>query len=142
MSTEMTADPRLVERLDQVQIRPLIVGTVGLVAGAGAWVISPVHFFPSYLVGFLYWLGISLGCVGLTMLHHLVGGSWGLVIRRPLESGAMTVLPLTLLFVPIALGVQSLYPWARTESGGHPPGLGHSPYLTESFFLIARVFTS
>ena len=64
------------------------------------------HFFPAYLVGFLYWLGISLGCIGLTMLHHLVGGSWGLVIRRPLESGAMNVLPLALLFVPIAFGVQ------------------------------------
>ncbi len=74
--------------------------------------------------------------MGLTMLHHLVGGSWGLVIRRPLESGAMNVLPLALLFLPIALGVHSLYPWARTASSGHEAGLGHSPYLNESFFLI------
>ena len=84
-----------------------------------AWAVWPAHFFPAYLVGFLYWLGISLGCMGLTMLHHLVGGSWGLVIRRPLESGAMNVLPLALLFVPIAFGVHSLYPWARAASAGH-----------------------
>ena len=83
-----------------------------------AWVVWPAHFFPAYLVGFLFWLGISLGCIGLTMLHHLVGGSWGLVIRRPLEAGAMNVLPLALLFVPIALGMQSLYPWARAASAG------------------------
>ncbi len=136
MSADMTADPRLKERLEQVQVRALIVGSVGLVAGVAAWAIWPVHFYPSYLVGFLYWLGISLGCLGLTMLHHLVGGSWGLVIRRPLESGAMNVLPLALLFVPIAFGLHSLYPWARTASAGHEAGLEHSPYLNASFFLI------
>ena len=136
MSTDMTADLPLKERLDQMQIRALIVGAVGLVAGVAAWAVWPVHFFPSYLVGFLYWLGISLGCVGLTMLHHLVGGSWGLVIRRPLETGAMNVLPLALLFVPIALGVHSLYPWARTASAGHEADLEHGSYLNEPFFLI------
>ena len=56
-----------------------------------AWVFWPAHFFAPYLVGYLFWLGIALGCMGLTMLHHLVGGSWGLVIRRPLEAGAATV---------------------------------------------------
>ena len=75
----------------------MLSGSLSVVA---AWAVWPAHFFPSYLVGYLFWLGISLGCVGLTMLHHLVGGSWGLVIRRPLESGAMNVLPLALLFLP------------------------------------------
>ena len=42
------------------------------------------------------------------MLHHLVGGAWGLTIRRPLEAGAMTLLPLAILFVPIALGLIDL----------------------------------
>ena len=44
------------------------------------------------------------------MLHHLVGGSWGLVMRRPLESGAMTLLPLAVLFVPLALGIRGFIP--------------------------------
>jgi hypothetical protein len=136
MNINMSADPELAGRLDQLQTRAFIVGVVALAVGLAAWAVSPVHFFPAYLVGFLYWLGISLGCVGLTMLHHLVGGSWGLVIRRPLESGAMNVLPLALLFVPIALGVPSLYPWARVASAGHEAVLEPNPYLNESFFLI------
>jgi hypothetical protein len=136
MSTPMTAGIALAERLERAQIAALVVGAVGLVAGLAAWVFWPAHFFPAYLVGFLFWLGISLGCMGLTMLHHLVGGSWGLVIRRPLESGAMNILPLAVLFVPIAFGVQSLYPWARAASAGHELAAEHSPYLTESFFLI------
>ena len=70
------------------------------------------------------------------MLHHLTGGSWGLVIRRPLKSGAMNVLPLAFLFLPIALGVHSLYPWAHGDSAGHAEVGEHSLYLTEPFFLI------
>ncbi len=81
-----------------------------------AWVALAGALFSAYLVAICSGSGIALGCIGLTMLHHLVGGSWGLVIRRPLEAGAMNVLPLALLFLPIALGIQSLYPWARAES--------------------------
>jgi hypothetical protein len=136
MSTNMIADPALIERLDRIQIRALMVGAGGLVLGLAAWAVWPKQFFPAYLVGFLYWLGITLGCVGLTLLHHLTGGSWGLVIRRPLESGAMNVLPLAFFFAPIALGVQALYPWAQAGSASHE-GVGeNSLYLTESFFLI------
>ena len=50
-----------------------------------AWALSlvggliwPATVLPAYLVAFLFWIGISLGCIGLTFLHHLVGGSWGL----------------------------------------------------------------
>lgn len=139
MIGNMNAVPELTERLDRAQIRALIVGSVGLVVGVAAWVLWPVHFFPAYLVAFLFWLGISLGCMGFTMLHHLVGGSWGLVIRRPLESGAMSILPLAPLFLPIAFGVHSLYPWAGAGSAGHEGVVEHSPYLNESFFMIRAV---
>ena len=54
------------------------------------------QFFHSYLVGFVFWLGVSMGCLGLLMLQHLTGGAWGLVIRRVLEAGTR-VLPLLLL---------------------------------------------
>ena len=33
----------------------------------------------------VFWVGIALGCLGLTMLHHLVGGAWGL--RDPPAAG-------------------------------------------------------
>ncbi len=89
------------------------MGGAGLALWLAAWVLWPAHFFAPYLVGYLFWLGIALGSIGLTMLHHLVGGSWGLVIRRPLEAGAATVPLLALLFLPIAFGIPTLYPWAR-----------------------------
>ena len=76
--------------------------------GAG---LTPDQFYQSYLVAYLYWLGITLGCIGLVMLHHLVGGMWGFVIRRLLEAGATTVGLMVLLFLPIVLGRRHLYPW-------------------------------
>ena len=66
------------------------------------------------------WWGISSGWglrwarIGLTMLHHLVGGSWGLVIRRPLEAGAATV-PLWLCC------------FCRSHSGFRHSIPGHAP---------------
>jgi hypothetical protein len=73
------------------------------------------------------------------MLHHLVGGAWGLPIRRPLESGAATVVPLALLYLPLAFGIPALYAWARPESMGHGQAVEQSRYLGTTFFLIRTV---
>ncbi len=70
------------------------------------------QFFHSYLIGFVFWLGVSLGSMALLMLQHLTGGAWGMVIRRQLEA-AMKVLPLMgALIIPIFFGMKSLYIWA------------------------------
>jgi hypothetical protein len=70
------------------------------------------------------------------MLHHLVGGSWGLLIRRPMESGAAAILPLAVLFAPLALGLSTLYPWARAQSAGLTAPGHKNPWLDERFFLL------
>lgn len=123
------------ERLEGYQRRALALGIGGLGVSLGGWAIAPAHFYHAYLVGFLFWLGIGLGSIGLTLLHHLVGGSWGLMIRRPLEAGATLVIPLAAFFLPIAIGVRTLYPWA------HAPGQEefHPPYLDVNFFLLRAV---
>jgi hypothetical protein len=138
MSTglKMSADPDLLSRMNQFQARALILGCAALAASAVAWFLWPAHFLAPYLVGYLYWLGLALGCIGFTMLHHLVGGQWGLVIRRPLEAGALTVIPLAVLFLPIALGVHALYPWAGSGSPGTETKSVHSAYLNVPFFLL------
>jgi hypothetical protein len=74
--------------------------------------------------------------MGLTMLHHLTGGSWGLVIRRPLEAGGATVPLLGVLFLPIALGIPALYPWARADLSAHVGTPLRVSYLNETLFLV------
>jgi hypothetical protein len=79
------------------------------------------QFFHAYLLGFMFWLGISLGSMAFLMIQHLTGGQWGMVIRRQLEA-AMKVLPLmAVLFVPIAAaGLPYLYSGNHDAVGGWP----------------------
>src|ERR1700756_4662581 len=79
------------------------------------------QFFHAYLLGFMFWLGISLGSMAFLMIQHLTGGKWGMVIRRQLEA-ATKVLPLmALLFIPIAVaGLPYLYSGNHDAVGGWP----------------------
>ena len=78
--------------LNAVQTLALGVGVIGtIVLIAGAFLGGEVgveQALRSYLLGYTYWGGIGIGCLGILMLQHLTGGSWGLVIRRILEAGA------------------------------------------------------
>ena len=87
--------------LGRVSMRALIVGVVfSLLLIIGAF-IDRKSFFSAYLVGFIFWTGISLGSLALLMLQHSTGGAWGLVIRRVLEAATRTLPLMIILFLPI-----------------------------------------
>ncbi len=123
--------------LDRLQRRALLVGVVGLALCLGGLVVSPVQFLQSYLQAYLFWIGIALGCLAMLMLHHLVGGPWGLPVRRLLEAGTRTFPSLAGLFVPLLMGLVSLYPWARPEEVAAEELLQHKGlYLNVPFFVF------
>ena len=100
----------------------------------------PTQFFRSYLFAYLFWIGIALGCVALVMLHHLVGGAWGFVIRRLLESGSRTFLLLAVLFLPLLFGLPRLYLWAQPASVAADPILQQKQfYLNPQFFILRAI---
>jgi hypothetical protein len=114
----------------------LVVGLLGLVASAIGWLLSPARLWPAYLVAYLFWLGLALGCLGIALLQTLTGGVWGLVTRRVLEAAAGTLPLLALLFVPLAFGLPTLYLWARPEAVAADPLLVRKgSYLNVPFFL-------
>jgi hypothetical protein len=123
------------------------IRTLGLLIGVALAVLTvigaisdPQQFFQSYLVGYIYWLCISLGCLSLLMLHHLVSGRWGFVIRRLLESGARTLPLMVILFVPILFGMHNLYEWTHADVVANDPILTFkSPYLNETGFYFRAV---
>ena len=72
--------------LGRIQGVALGIGLLGIVA----WVIGLTLsgnareiFFHSYLVAYVFWAGIALGCLGMLMIQYLGGATWGLIIRRP-----------------------------------------------------------
>ncbi len=123
--------------LERVQRRSLIVGVAALITCACGMVSCRGQFYQSYLLAWLFWLGIALGSQAILMIHHLAGGRWGYIVRRLLEAAARTLPLLAVLYVPLLFGVQSLYPWARPEVVAADPLLQHKqPYLDVPFFLV------
>jgi hypothetical protein len=74
------------------------------------------------------------------MVHHLTGGFWGLPIRRPLEAGTRTLPLLTVLALPLLLGLGRLYSWTHSDLVAADAALKFKqPYLNLPFFLIRNV---
>jgi hypothetical protein len=122
-----------------MQQRSLVIGAIAAVASVAGAFLAPNSFYSAYLTGFMFWLGLSLGCMAILMLHHLVGGAWSIVIRRILESGMMTLPLMFVLFIPILLNLPKLYFWAR-------PGLTdpkiveiHDIYLNFNGILVRYI---
>jgi hypothetical protein len=89
----------------------LSLGIIGLIGCLVGWLIVPRDFFVAYLFGHFFFLSLSLGSLGLLMIHHLTAGDWGYAVRRFLESAVGNLPLLALLFVPIFFGLAELYPW-------------------------------
>jgi len=130
-----TTDREIIGRLETIQHRAFGVGGAALLLCLVGAVLSRQDFFRAYLIAYLFWSGIALGCLALLMLYHLVSGRWGFVIQRPMEAAARTLPFLALLFLPLLFGLGDLYPWARPEAVAADPLLQHkAPYLNFPFF--------
>jgi len=122
---------------DRIQKRAFAVGGVGLVILAAAALVDPHQFFRSYLLGFVFCMGLPLGSLAILMLHHLAGGTWGYAIRRLLEAASRTVPLVLLFFLPILLGAHELYEWTHAEVVAADPILTQkSAYLNLPFFIV------
>jgi hypothetical protein len=125
--------------IDAPRSRALIAGLVGLAGCAIGFLVDRDHFFRSWLVAYLLFLGIALGSMGLLMIQHLSGGAWG-VFRRVFEASSRTLPLLALLFLPIVLGMGTLFPWTHADHVAQDEVLRHkAAYLNTGFFL-ARAF--
>src|SRR5436853_5937639 len=124
--------------LGRVRTRALIVGVVfAVLLVVGAFINRPA-FFRAFLVGFIFWIGITLGSLALLCLQHLTGGAWGLVIRRVLEASTRTLPLMLLLFVPVAIGLKHIYAWTDPAVMGATPALQKkaASFLHPSFFIV------
>jgi hypothetical protein len=121
--------------------RALLVGLFGLALSAIGWIVDPHRFFHAYLVAICFWVAIALGALFFTMLHHLVGARWSVVIRRLSESVMMTLPYLAVLFIPLLFGFHSLYHWSHPEAVAADELLmKKAGYLNTPFFVVRTLF--
>jgi hypothetical protein len=144
----MTPSATFQLRWQRLQRRALLVGLVAAGLCVLGYFVHPAQFFRSYLMAYMFWLGVVLGCLAILMLHYLVGGLWGVVLRRGLEAGTRLLPLMLVLYIPLIFGIPELYPWApgatasaqgrQALSGGvAEPGLSalQQVYLQVPFFL-------
>ena len=114
------------------------IGGIALIIWAIGTYFNVEQGLRSWLLGFIFWGGITIGGIGITMLQYLTGGAWGVVIRRIVEA-ASRVLPLVfLMWLPLAIGVNYLYEWTHL-----PPDdftvLHRGAYQTSLWWIIRGV---
>jgi hypothetical protein len=131
-----TADVAIPE-LAGLQRRLLVAGGAGAAVSLVGLFIDVRQFLQSYLTAYMLCLGVTLGCLALGMIHQLSGGAWGVVIRRPIGAAARVLPVMTLLFLPIALGMTRLYVWTNADLVARDEALQHKHlYLNTPFFLV------
>jgi len=149
MSTMMAhnldlSTPPIIKTIGQ---RSLVIGLLfAAISGAVAfW--RPDEFFQAYLLGFMMWLGVTLGSMAILMLRHLTKGAWGMVIRRILGAAMRNISLVTVLFIPIwaevYLAHHHLYVWldpAEIAKNAHLRQIAGTYLNSPGFFVRSALY--
>ena len=116
---------------------PLLIGVIALALSELGYFTDHKQFYHSYLTSYVFWLSIGWGGLFFTMIHHLTGAVWSVVIRRISETLMMTIPWMALLFLPLLPGLHDLYHWTHHTEVAHDIILQKkAAYLNVPFFLI------
>ena len=123
--------------VNRVQRAGLLVGGIALLLAIPGALSSPEKFYHSYIFSYMLVFGLTVGSLGLLMLQHLTGGNWGIIIRRPLEAASRNIWLVLVMFIPIVLGMKTLYrAWLDPERLKEEPlSKFQQGYLTSGGFL-------
>lgn len=153
----MEATPHTFEApadLGRYRMRALLVGgvffLVGVVLaffmGQGAGYGGLVHVLRSYLVGFFFVTGITVGSLAWLFLGHMTGGGWAVTSRRLLEAAARCAPLCALMFIPVIISLfvhehgHSVYEWSDPAHVEGDPALQHKKtYLNVPFFIVRGI---
>lgn len=117
-----------------------ILAGVGLVAVVVAIIAGIVggfdQFMHIYLLAFLFWLDLSLGCLGFMMISQILNAKWTYAMERFVTAGARTMPLLAVLFIPVLLGMAVNFPWVGAGSADLE---FNRIYLNPLFFLLRAV---
>jgi hypothetical protein len=136
-TTVVIPEERLGPRAIRVEQISGVIGALGLLLCCAGFFANRAEFFQSYLFAFIYWGGFTIGGLGVLLLNHVVGGTWGVTTRRLLGAAVRTLPLLVVLFIPLLIGIRELYPWAQPDTVRHNAYLLHKQgYLNLPFFVV------
>jgi hypothetical protein len=119
----------------------LLIGVIGVGLWAAGLATAPESALLSWLFSFTFWMALTLGCLGVALLHHSLRGAWGLSVLRIYEAagGPAMFAMMAVAFLPILLGMGTLYhEWLRPDP--LDAVVAHkAPYLNQPFFIARTV---
>ncbi|MCC7042466.1 MAG: hypothetical protein IT183_01260 [Acidobacteria bacterium] len=130
---------RPTEQIGQLGSKSLLLGGAGVLLAAVGFFVARETFIQSYLIGYIFWVSLTLGALGVLMVHHLSGGAWGMAGRRVWEAATRTLPLMAVLFLPIAFNLEALYSWARPEAADDHVIHLKAAYLNAPFFYARAV---
>jgi hypothetical protein len=129
--------PSQIDTLQKVGLGLGLIGVIGLAVGFAS---DHAQFYKSYLLAYVFVIGIPLGSLALLMIHHLSGGRWSLALRRTFEASSRTIPMMAVLFLPIVLGLHDLYEWSHADVVASDAIIRHKvAYLNPTGFMLRAV---
>ena len=114
----------------------VLAALVSIVACIAGYIQDPDRFFRSYLVAFTYTCAMGLAAFFFVMVQFLTGSAWSVTTRRIMENLMITLPVGALLFVPLAFGLNHVYPWTNPDIIKSTEGLrAKSGFLVDKFFI-------
>jgi hypothetical protein len=88
---------------------------IGALLSSMGVLVDPKRALFSYLAAWIFAVSVLVGALLWVQIAHTLRAGWMIVLRRRAEDvlGALPIV--AVLFLPIALGMSTLYPWARPE---------------------------
>lgn len=122
----------------RLRMLALGIGGIGLIVWAVGLYFQPEQALRSWLLGFIFWGGIGIGSIGVLILQYLTGGAWGVVIRRIVEAGSRTLPVILVLWLPLAIGLTSLYEWTHLPPDDYAMK-GRGWFMTTESWILRSV---
>ena len=91
----------------------------------------------AWLLAFMFYLMIALGCLFLVIIHHLTDAGWSVGIRRFCEHIAALLFPqLAILFVPVILLAPKIYAWLHLNPATDEMLAAKQPIFSRLGFIV------
>ncbi|HSU55669.1 MAG TPA: hypothetical protein VLT36_16555 [Candidatus Dormibacteraeota bacterium] len=137
-----TAPKPAAARLDISKWRnvPIILIVVGAVLSLIGFIFYREQFLFSWLTAFMFFLSLGLGALFLVLAHHLFDAGWSVPIRRFCEHISTLLPEMAILFIPIAAGATSIFPWMNRLAHPDHALKAKSPLFTIPGFYVSAAF--
>jgi hypothetical protein len=124
----------VIRATERVRGAALAAAALGLALLALGLFVDPGRAWFAYLDAWIYGVTLAMGALILTMVGQASKAGWMVVVRRPMEAVASALPLFAVLFVPLALALAHVYPWAASPPD--PAGPGHKAlWFSRPFFL-------